>query len=514
MAKNAGTTSKKAQTDRDKARAVSAIVDDAARRIQSLNAMTQRRGQQLEAASLGDHVAAKRTRIKSGSRPQGGSDNWHADPLTRDNVRRDARSLRRNNSDLRAMATRLSDLLVGDGLVVRSADENQERANRYTGYFKAWAESRTPDRLGVRTLWQMLHAIAQVPIYEGDGLIVKVRDTDGTPQLQWIEGERLINPSNGIDTASMVGGCEIVAGKIVRYHVAEWAAVGAYTDRKTRGLDARDVIPVRNLAHDPMNRVRSLPAAEAGMDTLQLVDEMEYNSTVAGAMAAAYALIIETHSPGETQAGLERATDDQTETSSARPQDIEMRPGMIFHAGEGETVKGVQAEQPNINVPAYTRSMIGKVGADLGIAFTFSHLNLEGMTAANARALLAVQQRILELAHSQIELIIRDVWKFVIGAAIENGELPYGDRFDKCDVIPKAPPQVDLNGDIDASVKLRDNLLSSGRREAERLGTGEYAAIVSEISNERTMEEQAGVARVLKPGAAPNGQMANGQMAK
>jgi capsid protein len=457
------------------------------------------------AVALGDYKSATRTRLRSGSRPQGGSDNWHADPLTRDNIRRDGRSLGRNNADARAMAKRLADLLVGDGMVTRSTAADAEIASAYTAYFNRWAVSRTPDRLGVRTFWQMLHAIAKVPVFEGDGLIVKVRD-GGTPQLQWIESERIINQDSAlVDNENMVGGCELRGGKIVAYHVAEWSknGSGAYTQNKTRRLKAADVIPVRNIADDGLAQVRSVAALNAGLETLQLVEEMEYNATVAGAMAAIFGLLVKSEFPGETQAAMELATSDQTETNTSKPQDIDLRPGMVQHLKPGESVEQVKAEQPNLNVPAYTRSMVGKVGADLGIAFTFSHLNLEGMTASNARALLAVQQRILELAHSQMHQIVVEVWKFVIGAGIENGELPFADDFDQVDVVAKAPPQVDLNADIDASIKLRDNLLSSGRREAERLGTGDYAAIVAECGREAQLEQAAGVARVLKPGATP-----------
>ena len=497
---NAAAARREADAAEATARTVAAHA--AAQQVQRLSGLA--RGGTPTAVALGDYKAATRTRLRNGARPQDGSDNWHADPLTRENVRRDARSLRRNNPDTRAIAKRLADMLVGDGLVTRSGVKDKTVAAAYTAYFDRWARSRTPDRIGIRTFWQMLHAVAQVPVHEGDGLLVKVRDVSGAAQLQWIESGRIVNPGGRlIDDETMVGGCEMRGGRIAAYHVAEWTRAGAYTTQTTRRISAQDVIPVRNLADDALNQVRSIAAVNAGLETLQLVEEMEYNATVAGAMAAVFGLLVKTEFPGETQGAMEAATD-QTESDAAKPRDIDLRPGMVEHLKPGESVEQVKAEQPNINVPTFTRSMVGKVAADIGIAFPFSHLNLEGMTASNARALLAVQQRILELADSQVRLIVAETWKFVIGAAIENGELPFDADFDVVDVVPKAPPQVDLNADIDASQKLVDNNFSSRRREAERLGTGEFVAILAERAEEVKMEKDAGVTPVLKPGAISN----------
>jgi capsid protein len=482
-----------------KARAAAAQADTQAAALGAAREQIKR----VEAMSMGDYKSARRTRIRGGtSRPTGGSDNWHADPLTRDNVRRDARSLSRNNPDARCIAKRIADLLVGDGLVVRSTCENPDMAKRYTAWFARWAGSLGADRMGRRTFWQMLHAIAQVPLFQGDGLWLKLR----TGELQWIEGERIVNKDNAlIDRGDMVGGVELDRGRIVRYHVAQWAnataGTGAYATSTTTPIDARNAIFVANLADDGLNQVRSVAALHAGIETLCLIEEMEYNASVAGAMAAIFGLIIKSEQPAATQQAMEAATE-QDEDDATRPNQIALRPGMVQHLGLGESVEQVKAEQPNLNVPEFTTRLAEKVAADVGIAQAFSHLNMKGMTASNARALLAIQGSVLALAFSQIESIIGQVWTWRIGKAIEDGELPYAADFDRVNVVPRAMPQVDMNADIDASVKLMDNNLSSAQRETERLGTGDHAAILTERGQEVKAEQAAGVGRVLKPGAA------------
>lgn len=460
----------------------------------------QTQAQMPAAKILGDYPAARETRTRRGRRPMGGSPNFHADKTTRDNLRRDAQSFGRGNPDARAIAKRLADMLVGDGLVVRSRATDKQWADTATDLFNQWMDSRRPDAMGRRTGWQLLYAAMKVPVLEGDGLFVKLATRDGL-KLQWIEAERIVNKDLGGDTSDMIGGCEIRNGEIVAYHVAEWNIGQSGTIGSTRGIPARNTIYVGNIADDAMNQVRSVPMIQACVESLGLVEDVERNSAISVAIATLFAVLIKSENPLDTKEGMEAELAQSEEQQSGGPVALTLEPGVIKHMQTGDSAEQIKPEHPTMNVMDFNQRLVAKAAADIGLSRALTHMDLSGMTASNAKALLAIVGRTLEHQASQPVLIVRELFIAFVALAIVRGELPMTDQWDRVDVVAKNVPLPDLEAEIRAAVAAIDNNFSTSERETERLGMGRFEAIVRQRGEEVKMEAAAGVPRVLKPGA-------------
>lgn len=449
------------------------------------------------AAVLGDYPSAAETRLYRGRRPRGGSDNSHADPITRDNLRRDSKSLARGNPDARSIAKRLADMLVGDGLVVKSTSSDTAWAKMASERFNEWMESKAPDRLGIRTGWQLLYAAMKVPVTEGDGLFIKLADQT----LQWIDGELIRNPGGTSDTAEMVGGVKVVGGRVVAYNVTEWNANQTGPKIGGREINARNVIYVSNIADDGINQVRSTPMIQACIRALGLVEDVETNTAISIAVATLVSAIIKTENPLDTQDGMEEVLGLAEDQESSGPRAIRMEPGMMKYLRPGESMEQFKTENPTTNVMEFNTQQVSKCAADIGLSGALAQLDMTKMTASNAKVLVSIVGRCLEHQASQPVNITRELFRWKIGGDIRAGDIPFVSDWDKVNVIPKAMPLPDLNEEIAASVAAIDNNLSTIEREAERLGMGDFDAIIKQRGKEAKAEQEHGVMRVLKPGA-------------
>jgi len=452
------------------------------------------------AAVLGDYPSASETRLYRGRRPRGGSDNSHADPITRDNLRRDSKSLARGNPDARSIAKRLADMLVGDGLVVKSTSSDAAWAKMASERFNEWMQSKAPDRLGLRTGWQLLYAAMKVPVTEGDGLFVKLADQT----LQWIDAELIRNPGGTADTADMVGGAKIVGGRVVAYNVTEWNSSQTSPVIGGKQINARNVIYVSNIADDGINQVRSTPMIQACIRALGLVEDVETNTAITIAVATLVSAIIKTENPLDTQDGMEEVLRLAQDQESSGPRSIRMEPGLMKYLRPGESMEQFKTENPTTNVMEFNKAQISKCAADVGLSGALAQLDMTQMTASNAKALVSIVGRCLEHQASQPVNITRELYRWKIGGDIMAGEIPFVSDWDKVNVIPKAMPLPDLNQEIAASVAAIDNNLSTIEREAERLGMGDFDSIIKQRGKEAKAELENGVMRVLKPGAGPS----------
>jgi len=484
--------------------AVSVVVNAAAA---NLAAMQNRYGQDgpsvaadsgAQAKVLGDYPSAKETRLHTGHRPRGGSDNSHADPITRDNLRRDGKSLGRGNNDARAIAKRLADMLVGDGLVVKSTATDEAWAREATARFNEWMSSTAPDRLGRTTGWQLLYKAMKVPVTEGDGIFIKLADQT----LQWIDGELIKNKNGTMDTPTEVGGATISNGRIVAYNVTEWNVSGTGTTMGGKAVNAENAIWVGNIADDGINQVRSVPMIQACINALGLVDDVERNTAVAIATAALFSIVIKTENPADTQAGMEALGRSEDQESSG-PASFRLEPGIAKYLKVGETMDQVKPEHPTTNVMEFNKSQVAKCAADIGLSRAITHLDMTELNASNAKALVSIIGRCLEHQASQPVNITRNLYIWKIGGDIIAGRIPFTADWDKVDVMPKAMPMPDTLAELQVAVTAINNNLSTGERESERLGMGSFDAIVARRGKEVEMEKKAGVPRVLMPGAGP-----------
>lgn len=483
--------------------------------------------------SLGDYPAAKRTRLKTGSRPQTGSGDAQLDSATATELRNLSRRAARANPVARALGKRITDMTVGRGmsLQVQSGDEEFDRACER--YFETWAED-----CEVRahfTFAQVQRHFAQEPFFAGDLLCVLAL-TDVGPRLQLIDAERIADPvgtngqiSNGqmakSDTAKRpftVGGVELDGvGRVLAYHVAEYSQAG-----KSMGLTATRSVRVAAenavFLADPMrpSQTRGEPGLCAVLGTLEHLDNMVESHVVAARMAACQGLIIKTAFPALTQAGMLGATVARTNAGTGASEEerhLEFKPGGVQHLKPGEEVEQVKPEYPATNFENFVRMLVRLVGSDVGLPLELLLLDYSQTNFHSARSAMTQAYRGIEARQQLIvNRALKPIYRFVIGDALSRGllKMPKTGLWDKHRWAPPPKPVFDPKLEAEANhlavmtnqTTLTDVLQGAGR---------DFDETIAVRSREVKAQRAAGCEPAPMPGAgSANGQMANGQMAK
>lgn len=454
--------------------------------------------------NIGDYDSWQRTRlnVKKAIRP--GNANSHLDWQTRTGMRTACESLRRNNPVARAIAKRKAQLVVGDGFTVKATTADTEWNANATAMFADWAETaELCDHRQKRTFWQILAGVVRSFLFEGDVTMLKLADG----RLQIFEAERLVNPGLAIDVPTCIGGIELENDRPKNFCFGTYSTNGYYITGDVVKRDARDVIFLTNVEDEAHNQVRGEPGFQASMNKLEQVAEFEQKTTIAAIMATLFGLAIKTNDPAGMQAAMEAATDNQAETNSAKPAEIELKPGGIVHLSPGESIDQIKPEYPTTNAPEFIQHLIMQVCADVGCPFVLTHFNLRGMTASNVTTLLALSYRAMETEQRHlIDNCVRRVYVWKIGQWIEDGLLPMNAEWTRHTVIPPSQPLAERMSELQASAFAINNNLSTLEAETERLGTGDANTNMAKRAKEVALQRELGIEPVQLPGAkAGNG---------
>ena len=284
-----------------------------------------------------------------------------------------------------AIQTRASHI-VGTGLSLQSridADElglTDDEASDWQSFterrFSMWAESAYADRHGELSFYEQQDLVLRSHDVSGDSfMLLGSKARNGWPfrlATQIVEADRVSNPNNGINTATMVDGLERDEdGEPIRIHVARYhpgriisGKANSWTAIDIRGESGR-----RNVLHlKKMKRpgqTRGLPILDPIIATIKQLTRYSDAEVDAAVNSAAMALFLTM----DSEAFSDVLTDDERAKvlAAASEWDGAIDSGKAINLMPGERIESPTPGRPNPNFDPFFGAMLNICSMGLGM---------------------------------------------------------------------------------------------------------------------------------------------------
>lgn len=351
--------------------------------------------------ALGDFSAAVRGRLRggSGATARGGSADSHRDGWTLDSLRRQARSLQRNNKLSMAMVQRTVDMVVADGprIQVKSADaEFNALAEKF---LRTWAATGVDHRswtgIDGRPMGNSLADICGLAISEAfeAGDLWVLPTSEGKAQL--IEAERVVTPGGPMvmsDRPTIINGVEFdQSDRPVRVHVGSWIdkSSGGRTVKvwETTPVEIGRILHLPAPLHRKPNLTRPEPALTAVIEDFELIAHYIRDVARAADNAAYFGLVFKTGVSQEL--GVQLPGSDVTKKADDgvyySQRQVELEPGFILNLDRDDEVEQINPLQPTTNFDSFVLTNLAMIGAGSGLPLSLWLLDMRQVNFSSAR---------------------------------------------------------------------------------------------------------------------------------
>ena len=351
-------------------------------------------------AFTGGYVGGRRDRRGTRNwRPGGDSANAAITPDLPE-LRSRSRDLVRNTPLATGAVGTLTTSVVGTGLALRASvdrdilgwTEEQATAWRQTTEkeFRLW--SKQADMTRVQGFEELQALVFRSVLESGDVLIGRrFREDRGDAyglKLQVIEGDRLSNPQNGMDSATLVAGVEHSPNGVpIAYHVSSNhpGDLNPRAQQWTR-VTARDKTGSPVMLHlfdrQRPDQARGVPFLAPVIEAIkQLGDysDAEVRAAVVSAMFTVFVTSAEADGLGSIVGDNENVSDKEKE--------IELGHGAIIDLMPGESVEQANPLRPNTNYNEFVLAITRQIGVALGMPFEVLTMSFTSSYSASRAAL-------------------------------------------------------------------------------------------------------------------------------
>lgn len=378
--------------------------------------------------------------------------------LGRETASARTRDLDRNNRYVRAIVSRLVDMMIGSGLRLSSKPDPRilgidRRAARELGkqieaQFRLLAEDplyRADARRRV-TLNGQFRVAARTFVSMGEAAAVLKYKPEGSHYgtcVQVIDPDRISNPAGAPDSQFLRGGIEfdadgaVVAAHVRNAHPSDWW-LGASLDAMTwTRVPMRDETgrPVFIHAFEPEreDQTRAVSAFAASLPALQQLGRMS-DATLASALLNAFvgAIIKSSASPAEVRESL--ATGDGNEAEMLRLDHYEKNPVRINGVRVpvlpfADELELNTAERETASFVDFEAALLQQIAASAGISYEQASSNWSRTNYSSARAaLVEVWRSVMRLSTQFVEQFVWPIFLAFLDEAIALGriEVPPG----------------------------------------------------------------------------------------
>lgn len=424
--------------------------------------------------------------------------NAHRDQVTRDKLVQFSEDLARNNIIAGALAERKGEIVAGARPGLRLLSGNDNWNGKAAEYITHWGETAF-DHEGVLSLDQFAGFVVENAMQSGDGLAVLLE----SGSVQWIDGVRIRNPFNRLDSDELVGGVRLTeSGAVLGYEVAHWNARGDMLSPDTEFIRAEDAIYVGNPRGVRPGQRRCIPTLASLIDRVEDLDRLHEAVTKSAEMAAmlgvfvksehAEASILDFGLRGTGRSGDGHGEDDGRIRAARDSGELMLRPGMISDLRPGESIETVNPAQPGNQydrmVWTELQLVCARVGVPLELAFYYYTRNYAASRSAIASAWMGVRKEQAWLRTRVLAPIVR--WR--LAAAIRDGDLPFVPGWDRVQFKLPGIPTLDLNTDVQAVVNAIAGEVMPREEAVDRINDGMgiddfYTVRGREIERERDM---------------------------
>lgn len=346
-------------------------------------------------------------------------------PNVRSELVRKSRYLHKNSGFMRELVANMAIYSTGDGIRVQAQSPKQEWIRQAEAYFALWAARCEVTRRFSFEECQAL--VCRGMDIDGEYFIHKTRDADGEPRIQLIESHRIGDAFGSQQTIDGVG-------------IDAWGAPVFYRVMEDNG-NARDIPASAMLhIHEPewAGGVRSHPTIQHSIN--HVLDEMELLALEKHAVKdnADVSRILKT-ARGEVDDNGDFVVGGPTGNGeSSDPVTLQrIVGGKLVALKPDESLESFQSNRPSPTFTGFLEHL--RRDSALGmIPFEFA-ADSSRVGGAGVRLIVAKADRRFSFRQMILERrLIKPVWTYVIGDAINRGLLPPIESWWKiCTVPPK-----------------------------------------------------------------------------
>ena len=342
-------------------------------------------------------------------------------------LRHRAIHLDRTNVLARSVIDRCVDNVIGEGIQIQAATNDESWNQDAESLWNDWAEGACDARR--LDQWNGLQRLyARHYVRDGDACFVL--RSDGSLQLP--EPRIMQTPPSMSGQLSIVDGVEFdTVGRPVGFHFQ-----GAKPSEYVR-VEARDVVYARRSTEAGLTR--GIAAFATTARDLDQIDGLIEAVICAAEMAAMLALLITTTDQARELGQLRT----QVSTASGSKKEFAFEPGMIKYLNPGESVSPVVPAHPSQNLNEFLATMFRRIGLEFGLPLELVTLDFSRTNYSSARAALLQSQKRFRTIQSEMAAVVKRVYRWRVSKWIKEGVL--GARPDAwlCRVIPPSWPWVD-----------------------------------------------------------------------
>lgn len=344
--------------------------------------------------------------------------------------------------------------VVGDGLAHQSNCSDAAKAKLYE---EAFTEAVKSLDLSGRFSWvEIKRILLRGALRDGDSFALFVKDEDGNPKVQMLEGHRVGNPAGQSVPAGMIDGVQFDSvGRIKAFNILE-------ADGKS---NLREASSVRQICEqDYSSGSRGLPLLQHSWTDIQSEDEILKLEMLAVRNDADFTRVL--HKANGFVTGQLK---DELGGSGNNGESLARKLGGKLAVLEpGESLSSVESKRPGNNFVAFLEAVQKDIARGT-IPYEFTS-NPGGASGAGLRLIAAKADRIFSRWQTiLIERLCTPVFLYVIGTKIANGELP--DSPDWWKVSWTTPKRLTIDAGRDAASDRADvelGLLSMSEIYAQR----------------------------------------------
>lgn len=433
-------------------------------------------------------------------------------------LRERARDLCRNNPLAGGAISSTVTSVVGTGLSARpqvdadflgmTPEEAKEWNKAAAREFALFADSEDADITRTQNFYGLQDLVLRSTLESGDCfslLPFKAISNSNRPyelRIQVLEADRVSNPGNKVDSATIRGGVEVDQfGAPIRYHVTrthpgdvgatktEWDAFdafGAATGRRNVLHHFRRVRPGQN---------RGIPFLAPIIEKLKQLDRYTDAEIMAAVVSGMFTVFVQTEGEG---LNIDGGLGDDAGSSSSE-NDLKLGYGAIVEMKPNETITSANPGRPNPNFDPFFTSIVRQIGVGLEIPFEILLKHFNSSYSASRAAMVEAWKFYRGRREWLIASFCDPVYEAWMEEAVSLGRIDAPGFFDD-PMIRKAylgvawygdaMPQIDPVKEVDAADRRIKAGLSTHARETASL-TGADWTTENEILAQELAERKA-----------------------
>lgn len=463
--------------------------------------------------------------------PHGSADRDIAADL--DILRRRSRQLFQNNTFSRALISSFDTNVVGTGIKARptlmlpdmlglSSEDAEKWSNKTKVLFSLWANDKKCDAEKTNNFMQLQDLALKTALLGGDCFSLTCFDKSYEAfgmNVKLLEGERCQNPIGQMNCDAIAEGIEVDRNHApVSYYFTQkpvWS-FDNYTDFvDSVRVPAYDAFGNPNVIHmftaDRTNQRRGVPLLAPVICQLKQQERYQDAELMAAVISACFTAVLENNVPEEAEELYGNVPENERveKTDSygnvipdpTRPS-LEMKPGAIWSLAQGQSIKSLNPQRPNVNYQPFVESIFAEAAAACGVSFEVVLRKFNNSYNAVRAALLESQKTFKKMCMNFVADFCKPVYEKWLTNAVLLGLIDAPGFFEnpikrmlwsQCLWIGDAAFLLDPKKETEAIKMQIDEQLISRDTACAMINGGDYRTVAEGHATELALRKELGI---------------------